>query len=186
MDRQHVKRLALLSAAHAFYDIEPNFNKLIHYLQPVRNRGKSGGKPPKITLKVIDYFLNTHSKNGCTVLVHGCHRSIHNIHAVGLNRHGRQFYSVFRRLESFNFTKFNKTIRLSLSQLVIFQDLIHYNILEYIENNLAEIKFHMQMYKLDGGHQQQQIPVTIPTSISSPVKIKTKMSHDYMIVPQTA
>jgi hypothetical protein len=142
--RIKVKQQLLFSAVDRFFDCASHFERFfkIVYKEPKRRYRKQ--KRPRMSLRLIDYAVSVYSMNGAMVSINTQNglqiKSVQSVYRAGLASHGRSHYDAFRRNNSFVYRKHGKEINTTLAQLVFFRDLIRFNILDWIQDNVELIK----------------------------------------------
>lgn len=152
-----------LAIADRFYDDKHNFDVLFDILSTekskrmkmkmkiVKTQTKSKTKLKttntrrKLTLKIIHFAVHTFSGSSVprVCVYDGRPMTIRSIVAAGLARFGRRNYDVFCRTPGFVYTKHGKKIKTTLSQLLFFRDMIRYKIIDYIRENIKQIRAEM-------------------------------------------
>lgn len=158
MTKRSAREKILFEAVDKFYDNEVNFVELCKMLSKssnkvlrrskIKKQNKPATRKPKLNLRLVDYAVSTYSLNGALVTIEtkgGAKqiKSVQSIFRAGLSCYGRSNYDVYRRTNTFQYTKFGRTVAATLGQLVFFRDVIRYNILKWIRDNLSDIQARM-------------------------------------------
>jgi len=100
------------------------------------------GSGSKISLRVIDWLVTTHSKSHriFCMLDNGSVFDIHSSYKAQLRSFSKQRFDIFRRGDRLEFALGDEEVETTLAQLTFIRWLIRFNIVRYYEEHADEIE----------------------------------------------
>lgn len=144
----NAKDALLLQSLRTFYD-DPR-----HASEAKRLIGSNS----KISLRVIDWLVATHSKRNriFCMLENGTVFDMHSSYKAQLRSFSKQRFDIFRRGDRLQFDLGVEEVETTLAQLTFIRWLIKFDIIRYYEEHSAEIERALQNQPDKNGRREQK------------------------------